>query len=559
LVVDIRAHNAYNGGRVPDAISLCVPSTLLKRPNYSLKKLSEMLPSSVARARFSAWSSVARILVYDADAVNLGPSGNVSGLLNKFKCGGFSGELAWLKGGYQAVWRERRSLLDLNPPLDEDDDESDNAGKPPNAALRTKRLPMNAFSLVSTTAMKSSPSVPGQPTPQPHHQAACNPFFDTIRQNEELSQGITERIPLCVPHRVRRRIHDLPFRWLRDITVSTQDVDEGTEALAKQFYRIEFAEQQRLMSIMEHHVQESTLHPPPVEQYPTPVIKFPYSITAGFEKGEKNRYRHIWPFEHALCDTACYDDYVNASYVQPLGTRKRYIATQGPLPTTFVDFWTLCWEQNVHVIVMLTREVEGSQIKCGAYWAASTATSMTGLVHASASVDSADVVVEDDPPPRSRIIRRVFRLSHTAYSGAPPRKIVQLQFLDWPDMNVPEDPRCVLDLVREVDGFTGIALHAMTVSPILLHCSAGVGRTGGFIAVDAVLDAIRREVRNTARSGVGFKSPRALHSDLSPKVLSEFQDPILEVIQDMREQRMSLCQSLRQYVFVHAAVIEGAL
>jgi len=71
---------------------------------------------------------------------------------------------------------------------------------------------------------------------------------------------------------------------------------------------------------------------------------FPFSITAGLEKGNKNRYRNIWPFEHARVRLVKArpedDDYMNASYVQPLGTTKRYIATQGPLAATFTDFWT---------------------------------------------------------------------------------------------------------------------------------------------------------------------------------------------------------------------------
>jgi protein tyrosine phosphatase len=116
---------------------------------------------------------------------------------------------------------------------------------------------------------------------------------------------------------------------------------EGAENLAMQFYRIELAEQRRLTGIMHHHSKEDAGAPAGDAQPSS--APFPYSITAGVEKGAKNRYRNIWPFEHARVRlqrrVSNDDDYINASYVQPLGTHKRYIATQGPLPATFNDFW----------------------------------------------------------------------------------------------------------------------------------------------------------------------------------------------------------------------------
>lgn len=202
------------------------------------------------------------------------------------------------------------------------------------------------LSLSTTTAANAASGTPAIAN-------AANPFFDTIRQNLELSQGITERIPLRLPRRVRRRIKDLPFRWLQDIAgrsairpshsspfpgetsvesgsessddphesdpdSNDPDVEEGAETLAMQFYRIELAEQRRLRSVMEHHARESevsayaaagqaytvgeagqgiigvgarsataagtkTLPSTPVQG------AFPFSITAGVEKGAKNR------------------------------------------------------------------------------------------------------------------------------------------------------------------------------------------------------------------------------------------------------------------------------
>ncbi|KAI9445507.1 hypothetical protein H4582DRAFT_2053503 [Lactarius indigo] len=810
LILDIRPLPAYDASRVPHAVPLSVPSTLLKRPLFSTSKLAEMLPNRVARRKFSQWRLAKRILVYDTDSAVLPDNSNILGLLRKFRAeAGLSADpqpsgvagpsnelhLSWLKGGFQAVLREQQYLLDLSQVTDDDDDEdtpspppfpdSDYLGgaehaDPADASsrqgalsmstnrptlLRTKHLPMSAFTLSSTTSQRSGsahhklyqaaardlnptsgpvpssrtefvsrPSVPGAATvPQsssdPGPSVAYNPFYDTIRQNVELSHGITERIPLKISRIAKNRIDELPFMWLRELgrwAGADEDVSdaedhfegmsgsgsgsgmsgedhsdsssdsgddsgsgreyaggydhtdppalapaifptnasamipedpqaEGSEALAMQFYRIELGEQRRLMGIMEHHSRESGR----VLEGETKGSKskkrsklrskgmgrssrgkhgsreFPYSITAGVEKGAKNRYRNIWPFEHArvrlqkkqrsigklptppsgsnpgtlhpltLPQPADFlppvtlslsssrsiqlplntpaipsstDDYVNASFVQPLGTKKRYIATQGPLPETFNDFWLLVWEQNVHVIVMLTREVEGSTVKCGNYWAGDNfgplrlkLLEVTGAVDEYEKSDrrapgeaSFPFMYRDRTAPaessfgngagnsRRSTVKRVLELSHTCFSHLPPRRIVQFQYLDWPDLNVPSDTRGVLDLIREVereveiseeargvwegprrpddwrgrsimgtvrprgatvrnsrdvspsgtgsgssgsgassprldsiDSDSGITKHALGERPVLLHCSAGVGRTGGFIAIDA--------------------------------------------------------------------------
>lgn len=391
LILDIRSHAAFTNARLANALSLSVPSTLLKRPLYSLEKLAQMLSSKSGRIRFSSWAQASSILVYDADSFNTLEGSNLYGLLKKFRHEGYPSErhLAWLKGGFVSVWKERKDLVVSGPDkaqIEEDDEDDTLEPLPPQSTglLRASALPSSAFNLSSTTshrpphAPQHSPTQPtsllpparlhsstAKPTPHsppPQSQVvAFNPFYDTVRQNLELSQGASERIPLTLPVSVRERIDDLPFKWLRHIarraapardytplersdteedTASSSIfsssssafdsdpdttpplsspgarppkhlVEEGTEALAMQFYRIELGEQRRLMGIMQHHSSESgrvltsssSGSPSSEEVCGAPVprvrnhkpklnrteVSFPYSITAGVEKGAKNR------------------------------------------------------------------------------------------------------------------------------------------------------------------------------------------------------------------------------------------------------------------------------
>jgi hypothetical protein len=152
LIIDLRPHAQYANARLPRAMSLSVPSTLVKRPAFPLSKLADMLPPG-ARARLSQWPSASRVLVYDADGAPPATASNIAGLLRKFVAEGCpSTKLSWLEGGFQNVWRQHRELVDADPPSDDDDDASgEEADEPKRATLQTRQLPAAAFTSTSTT------------------------------------------------------------------------------------------------------------------------------------------------------------------------------------------------------------------------------------------------------------------------------------------------------------------------------------------------------------------------------------------------------------------------
>lgn len=187
LILDLRPRSSHLTARIPRALNLTVPSTLLKRPAFSLAKLSDMLSSETVRARFRDWMSANSILVYDADSATLDSSGsNIAGLLRKFRTEGSTVPIGYIQGGFTAVWKERRSLVDESPLL-EDEDAPPTKSTPSLApSLRAKALPMSAFNMSTTTTQFSGGQTPGLGTKSPGQQH-FNPFYDTIRQNTELA------------------------------------------------------------------------------------------------------------------------------------------------------------------------------------------------------------------------------------------------------------------------------------------------------------------------------------------------------------------------------------
>ncbi|XP_039990021.1 receptor-type tyrosine-protein phosphatase beta-like isoform X2 [Xiphias gladius] len=199
------------------------------------------------------------------------------------------------------------------------------------------------------------------------------------------------------------------------------------------------------------------------------------------ENRGKNRYNNILPYDSTrvklsyIDDDPC-SDYINASYIPGNNFRREYIATQGPLPGTKDDFWKMVWEQNVHNIVMVTQCVEKGRVKCDHYWPFD----QDPLYYGDLIVQMLSESVLPEWTIREFNICSEEQLSFT-------RLVRQFHYTVWPDHGVPETTQSLIQFVRTVRDYVN---RTPGSGPTVVHCSAGVGRTGTFIVLDRVLQQL---------------------------------------------------------------------
>ncbi|XP_071953144.1 receptor-type tyrosine-protein phosphatase epsilon-like [Antedon mediterranea] len=231
---------------------------------------------------------------------------------------------------------------------------------------------------------------------------------------------------------------------------------------------------------------------------------------------KKNRYRNVVPYDHSriILNTrpgeGARKDYINACYISGYKDQQQFIAAQGPNATTLNDFWKLIWQENVHMIIMLTNLIEVGKRKCVQYWPDQFSTMYDSV--AATFINAVELSNYD------------IRTFNVYKANSPKRKVHQLQFKGWPDKYVPQNSQDVCQLIREIKTL-------YTEGPILVHCSAGAGRTGAFMTIWSMLEMAKEE---------------------------QCVD-IYNYVKEMRERRPNMVQTGDQYIFVYEAVLDESL
>ncbi|XP_055502229.1 receptor-type tyrosine-protein phosphatase alpha-like isoform X2 [Leucoraja erinacea] len=240
------------------------------------------------------------------------------------------------------------------------------------------------------------------------------------------------------------------------------------------------------------------------------------------ENKEKNRYVNILPYDHSRLHLLAVEgvpdsDFINASFINGYQEKNKFIAAQGPKEETVNDFWRMIWEQNTATIVMVTNLKERKECKCAQYWP-----DQGCWTYGNIRVSVEDMMVLVDYTIRKFCIQQVGDLMNKK----PQRLVTQFHFTSWPDFGVPFTPIGMLKFLKKVK-----TCNPSFAGAIVVHCSAGVGRTGTFIVIDAMLDMMHAERKVDV---FGFVSR-------------------------IRAQRCQMVQTDMQYVFIYQALLEHYL
>lgn len=217
-----------------------------------------------------------------------------------------------------------------------------------------------------------------------------------------------------------------------------------------------------------------------MQQIRTESAKFSNSYLEAIKPQNKalNRYRDVNPFDHSrIVLQRGSSDYINANLIKVEKANRQYILTQGPLLNTIAHFWLMVWEQKTKAVLMLNKLVEKKQEKCCQYWPAKIGPDYT------MKLEDVGLTLEYiEHQDHSYYMTRILRLTDKVTGDS--RDILQFHYTTWPDFGVPNSPTAFLEFLRKVR-VAGVLENS--VGPAIVHCSAGIGRSGTFCLVDSCL------------------------------------------------------------------------
>lgn len=303
LLLDVRPYAYFSQSHITGSLNLCIPTTLLKRRSFDTAKLENTFTSDDDKRNFAQWRECNVIIVYDSATADVKDAVPLTHVITKFQAENWKGEGLILQGGFKAFSSQFPQFI-RRP-------QAQTAGPSP----RKKHSPM------SIDLQSIAPVVGGCALPQ--SSSAVNPFFGNIRQNMDLMGGVGQ-IPLKLPEGMTEtQRQELPL-WLREAS----DVKDQGHTVSEKFLVLEKRELERMKQALTYEGGSAS----------TGEASKKYRV-AGIEKGTKNRYNDIYPFDHSrvrlegIPSGGC--DYVNANHIQAEFSNRRYIATQAPVPDTF--------------------------------------------------------------------------------------------------------------------------------------------------------------------------------------------------------------------------------
>lgn len=564
IVVDIRPFEQYASLRIVGAVNISLPSMLLKRPTYGLSQtlqtLSRLEQDVFARCLREQEENIARnhravpqpgtvkcgpyglpaVLIYDGALM----SGGVQKVTQAMSCmvQKFTANNSWnapvfvLKGGFNEFLARYPDWVDAG-----EAHKMTSYSQSQQEMERMRREQNDGFSF-SKNGLHSARSSLTLDTATILSQVNLLALLEAFSETSKASISSSElggfsgfQLPVA-QHVFRVRQNDEVMSIascaqhveLSNLNLLTKDEAARLPQWIKQAVQLqEDGRTYNNIRLVEHFQQIETL-----EKVRMNGLSAGREVAiAGVERGLKNRYKDVLPFEETRVKLRRQneDDYINASHLSSRWSNNRYIATQGPLKSTVGDFWRMVVENNVPFIVALTEERDGFVEKCTDYW--SSQVSSDGLV----KIDLLETVrlvyrngeglVEDT---NGGIFLRRVRVDLEGKT----HDVMQMQVKNWHDLgtfdNCEELLYCVFLKRYIVDKYMEKGHRDF---PVVVHCLAGCGRTGTFCAIDAV---------------VGCEMDGLACGD---------EDRVFEVVKEFRKQRVSTVQTLRQYLLVYDVLL----
>lgn len=581
LILDTRPFQDYCKSHMVNAINLSLPSTLSRRPTFTLDKCVETLTSE-ERVMLQTYINTPienqpSILIYDnVPTTKSDVSPAVYHLAKKFTSSGrCKTPIYILENGYQTFEYTFHDLIatgsytshpSKNSQSDADTSLSSiNETFSPNSAQVHSPQSLTSNGSMGLTAPpvsnntsisrsgKSPLALSRFTLPDVSHLSVFK-----ARHNEELMNGSADST-LHLQSQLSPSTLELLPDWLSNVYGS----DLGATELSKKFNSIQIQERERLNSALTHGKSFNS----------SP------KVSSGFELGRKNRYKDILPYEHSRVKIKPYkheniklpliqtlkiqnkitdeQSYINASYLHYPSSKFHYIATQGPLAETVGDFWKVVNDHKVPLILSLTPEIENYVEKCAPYWVPGhyISNDVDISVEIIEELFDVDISAHTDPKRISEnngsVTLRHFKIQ---VGSLPPLHTLQIHITTWPDHGILVNSEALLGLVSLKTYIMKKLTENCNVGkdrPIVVHCSAGSGRTGCFCCVDTAIDILLND--KTELDEDGFEDPITPASEFVGK--SRDKDLIYNITSSFRTQRVAVVQNLRQYILIYDTLL----